>query len=352
MTRAISRVAIIGAGTMGAGIAITAVMAGLPVSLIDRSDEVLARAVARLDAYLRRQVEKGAVASQDVTEMKRNLHTSTELSAAASADLIIEAVFERLDVKTALLSELEPQIPPDSLIATNTSCLRVSVIAKALRHRGRFLGLHYFSPAEVNPLVELVRGDETDPSATEALTDFLKATKRVVLPCSDAPGFVVNRFFCPYVNEAVRCYHEGLATTSQIDRIACSIYGQPLGPFATCNLVGLPVMLHALENLAHLGPLYEPAALLREKVAAGSQWQLDTQSADPSSRSSQQIAARLTEAVRQPIRELLAEGVADAATVDLGAVHALRFAVPPARDLRQLDAQAAIAQMMCRFGGL
>ncbi|MFT3688578.1 3-hydroxyacyl-CoA dehydrogenase family protein [Paenirhodobacter sp.] len=268
----IETVGIIGAGTMGAGIAITTAMAGLPTLLIDRSGQALDAARARLDVYLGRQVEKGRMTADEARVASATLRTGASFSDVAAADLVIEAVFERLDVKTALMAELEPVVSRHCLIATNTSCLRVSQIAQALTHPDRFLGLHYFSPAEINPLVELVRGDQTAPEAIEAAKEFLSATGRIALQCRDSNGFVVNRFFCPYVNEALRCLEDGLGSPAQIDRIACGLFGQPLGPFASMNIVGAPVMLHALENLAHLGALYEPAAKLRELAAANDKW--------------------------------------------------------------------------------
>lgn len=349
----IANVAIVGAGTMGAGIAITTAMAGLPTVLIDRSQQALESARARLDAYLARQVEKRRMTADEAHSASEKLRTGVSFSDVATAGLVIEAVFERLDVKTALMAELEPVVSRNCVIATNTSCLRVSQIAQALTHPDRFLGLHYFSPAEINPLVELVRGDQTAPEALEAVKGFLAATGRIALQCRDSNGFVVNRFFCPYVNEAVRCLEDGLGSPAQIDRIACGLFGQPLGPFATTNIVGAPVMLHALENLAHLGTLYAPATKLRELAAANGQWVLESDPPAVSPRDADTIARRLRIAVARPVRELLAQGVASAADVDLGAWHALRFAVPPTQILSAegVDSDAMVADAMCRYGG-
>ncbi len=349
----IATVGIIGAGTMGAGIAITTAMAGLPTLLIDRSGQALEGARARLDAYLGRQVEKNRMTPDEARAASGKLRTGDRFSDLATADLLIEAVFERLDVKTALMEELEPMVSRNCVIATNTSCLRVSQIAQALTRPDRFLGLHYFSPAEINPLVELVRGDQTAPEAIEAARGFLAATGRITLQCRDANGFVVNRFFCPYANEAVRCLEDGLGSPAQIDRIACGLFGQPLGPFASMNIVGAPVMLHALENLTHMGALFAPAATLRELAAANRKWVLEEAPPALEGRRADIIARRLRIAVARPVRELLAEGVASPADVDLGALHALRFAVPPTRIMLQedMDTQALISDAMCRFGG-
>jgi len=184
----IATVGIIGAGTMGAGIAITTAMAGLPTLLIDRSEQALEGARARLDAYLGRQVEKNRMTPDEARAASGKLRTGDSFSDLATADLLIEAVFERLDVKAALMEELEPMVSRNCVIATNTSCLRVSQIAQALTCPDRFLGLHYFSPAEINPLVELVRGDQTAPEAIEAARGFLAVTGRITLQCRDQPA--------------------------------------------------------------------------------------------------------------------------------------------------------------------
>lgn len=345
----IRRIAVIGAGTMGAGIAITAVAAGYPVVLVDRSTEALDKARARAQRHLARQAEKGRMTGEAAGAAMALLTTAGDLAAARQADLVIEAVFEKLEVKTTLLRDLEPLLAPDCLIATNTSCLRVSAIAGALAHPGRFLGLHYFSPVEANPLVELVRGEATDPGIETRVTEFLARTGRVTLPCHDRNGFVVNRFFCPWVNEAVRCHEDGLGTPAQIDAVSSALFGLPLGPFATTNMVGPAVMLHALENLAPLGDFYRPAVALRDLVARGALWDL---AGDLSGPQGEDPSRRLRGALYLPLTDLLAEGVASPEDVAKGAAHALRMAGDPVR-IMQADpaAPALIAALRGRHHG-
>lgn len=330
-------VAIIGAGTMGAGIAITTLCAGLPTVLIDRAPNSLAQATARLEAYLARAVAKGRMDEAAAQTARGRLVTSDSLASAAQADLVIEAVFEKLEIKTALLRTLEPLVRADCLLATNTSCLRVSDIAEALARPERFFGLHYFSPAEINPVVEVVLGDKTDLSALPQVRQFLEQTGKVALPCKDRNGFAINRFFCPYVNEAVRCLQDGLGSTTQIDAVAAALFGQSPGPFATMNLIGPPVMLHALENLAHLGPFYAPAAPLRALVEAGGQWPLVGAADGLPHAVVGQIQDRLRAALYLPISELLAERVASPADIDMGARQALRLGLDPASSFLALS---------------
>jgi 3-hydroxybutyryl-CoA dehydrogenase len=342
----IHSVGILGAGTMGAGIAATTVLAGLPTVLVDPSQAVLDRARLRLDGHLARQVTKGRLTARAAAEARDHLTFATEARAVAGADLVIEAVFERLDVKTEVLAALESRLAPECLIATNTSCLRVSEIATALRRPERFLGLHYFSPVEANPLVEVIEGVASRPGIAAEVSDFLAATGRVALPCRDSHGFAINRFFCPYVNEAIRCLREELATAGQIDAVARDVFGQALGPLATTNVVGFPVMLHALENLSHLGPSYAPARLLVEMAASGGRFEIEEEPAPLAPGRAAAIADRLRGALYLPLNALLAEGVASAADVDRGAAVALRFAAPPARtmleDPRRADLIAAL----------
>lgn len=347
----IRSVAVIGAGTMGAGIAITALMAGFQTVLIDRAAPALDAARARITRHLARQAEKGRISADAQEAALRLLSISDDLASAAPADLVIEAVFEKLEIKTALLMQLEPLVRPDCLIATNTSCLRISEIARVLARPARFFGLHYFSPVEANPLVELVSGEASGTDISDRIGPFLTRTQRVVLPCGDRPGFAVNRFFCPLVNEAVRCHEEGLGSTAEIDAVACDLFGQPLGPFATTNMVGPAIMLHALENLAPLGAFYRPALALRDLVARGATWEIAPDAAGVEPARQATLSRRLRAALYLPLSDLLHEGVTTAEGIATGAAHALRFAVSPLA-MMQTDPEAAqlIAALRLRYG--
>ncbi len=325
---------------MGAGIAITAVTSGNPVVLIDRSENALSRAEKRLDNYLARAVDKGRMAPEAAGLTRMLMRCDTNLAAAADAHLVIEAVFEKLEVKTGLLTRLEPLLTTDCLIATNTSCLRVSDIANALTRPERFFGLHYFSPAEVNRLVEVVSGEATAPEVIDRVRPFLERTGKIALACRDQSGFAVNRYFCPYVNEAVRCMEDGLGTPCQIDDIAKKTFGLPLGPFATTNIVGASVMLHALKNLSHLGPFYAPSDSLQSLAERNATWTFCADAVPLTDTDAEKIAERLLAAFFLPLSELLDEGVATPEDVDLGARHALRLDTSPAAEWLSLSPNA------------
>lgn len=332
----VRHVAIIGAGTMGGGIAMTCLVAGLEVTVLER-DQAQAEALRpRISRHLSRAVEKGRMDPETADRAEAALRLTTDAADIGDAELVIEAVFEDLAVKRELYERIVPHLAEGTVVATNTSALRVADLAGALPEPGDFLGLHYFSPAEVNPLVELVIGPQTGEAAVARARGFLERTGRTVLECRDAPGFVVNRFFCPYTNEAVRCLEEGLATTAQIDAVACEVFGLPMGPFAVMNIIKPRVNLHALRNLAPLGALYEPAAPLVTVGEKGSEWEIDTDPAPLGSEERETVAARLRGATFLAILEALDEEVAAPEAFDLGAERALRFGNPPVAQMRGL----------------
>ncbi|MCH8466623.1 MAG: 3-hydroxyacyl-CoA dehydrogenase family protein [Roseinatronobacter sp.] len=205
----IDHIGIIGAGTMGAGIMIGAVMSGVTVTLIDRDIAACARAAKRLERYLARQAEKGRLAPNALPAIHARLHCATDFAALGGCKLVIEAVFENLELKRQIFAQIEANVSDTIILASNTSCLRLAEIATALRHRSRFCGMHYFSPAEINPVVELVSGPDTADTVIAAVQGFLRQTGKEVVSCSDQYGFALNRFFCPYTNEAVHLLDEG-----------------------------------------------------------------------------------------------------------------------------------------------
>lgn len=344
----VRHVAICGAGTMGGGIAISCLAAGLDVTVIDTSAEALSRLRARIAAHLARQVEKGRLTEAQAADQRQRLTASEALAAVAGADLLIEAVFEDPAIKESLFRALAPHLAPGTLVATNTSALRVADLAQALPEPDRFLGLHYFSPAEVNPVVEVVAGAQTaDAAVTEALA-FVEACGKTALRCKDAPGFAVNRFFCPYSNEAVRLLDEGIASAAQIDAAACAALGLSLGPFAVMNIVKPRINMNAVANLARLGAFYMPAPLLVTTGTADASWEIGGAGDLPEDRLGQ-IVDRLRAALFFPVLEALGEGVATAEDFDLGARLALRFAQGPVRQMRALGPMETrrLVQALC-----
>lgn len=325
----IESLGILGAGTMGSGIAIaTAAAGGVEVTLVDVNAAQVDKALAGARQFYDRAVEKQRMTAEAAEAALGRITGSSDLEALAGSDLVIEAVFEDFDLKARIFEQLSEVVAPDALVATNTSCLRVSDLARHVANPARFLGLHYFSPAQINPLVEVVKGEATDEAAYRAALGFVQATGKLPLACRDSFGFAVNRFFCPYTNEAARLVSEGLATTAQVDRVAKEALGVAAGPFFVQNIIKPRINLNAVRNLAPLGPFYAPAApLLVEHGEADKPFAIAEDAAGVAGQDAV-VADRLRAATFLPILQELDEGVASAADIDTGAAQALRFTPP------------------------
>lgn len=325
---AVKQVGVVGAGTMGSGIATNIAQYGYPVQVVDRGAAQVTDALAKARQFYARQAERGRMSAAEAGAAAARLQGGADLGALAGCDLVIEAVFERLDIKVELYGRLVPILRPDCLLATNTSCLQVGALAEAVDRPERFLGMHYFNPPSMNPIVEVVRGARTSPAAIETALAFCKATQKMPVLCRDSSGFALNRFFCPYLNEAVRLYDDGVATPFEVDRVGCDALGAAAGAFVVINLVGSRVMLDAQSNLVALGRFYEPAeSVVRVGEQAG-KWEIGDPS-PPDAARDKVIADRLLGATFLALLQELDEDVATTADIDLGARHAFKFGKPP-----------------------
>ena len=323
-----SNVGIIGAGTMGAGIATSLAAQGVDVVLVDQAQEAVDRAIAGAAKLYGRAVEKGRMEAADAEAATARLTGGTALEALAGCDLVIEAVFEETSIKAAVYDRLNSIVSDDAVVATNTSCLRVSELAEGFKDPTRFLGLHYFNPAAINPIVEVVRGEKTDSVLFDRALAFCRETGKKPLACADSYGFALNRFFVPYANEAVRLLDEGVGTAAQIDRVAQDCLGVAAGPFMVTNLVKPRIMYHAQSHLAPHGPFYALAGTLEEKGDTDYEFEIG-EDAGGDAAADATIADRLRAAAFFPVLQELDEGVASPADIDMGAGNALRFGKPP-----------------------
>ncbi|WP_053006158.1 3-hydroxyacyl-CoA dehydrogenase [Kiloniella spongiae] len=337
-----TQVAIIGAGTMGGGIAISAICNGIEVTLIDTSEEALSRVKQRVAKYLERQVEKGRMSMEIASIAGSRLHVSTDFASAADADLVIEAVFEDLEVKKSVFSQLELIVSEACHLATNTSGLKVSDIGRTLTYPDRLCGLHYFSPAELNPIVEVVLSDTSLDSTIDAALSFLEQCRKTPIKCNDQSGFALNRFFCPYTNEAARCLDDGLGTPAQIDAVAKDAFGVPVGPFFVMNIVKPRINLAAVRNLAHLGPFYTPANSLSVTGDADENWEIEKNPAALNPQSHKVVADRLRGAVFFAVQEELNENIAKPEDIDLGARSAFGFNKGPVKMMDELSNEEVV----------
>jgi 3-hydroxybutyryl-CoA dehydrogenase len=267
----VSRVAVVGAGTMGNGIAHVFAQYGWDTALLDVSRDVLDRAVQTITANLDRQVKKGALTAEQKRQTLGRIAPATGLSGAAGADLVVEAAAEHPETKFKIFRELDAAAPPGAILATNTSSISVTAIAAQTKRPGLVIGMHFMNPVPVMPLVEVIRGLGTGDETVGKIVEIVKALGKTPVVVNDAPGFVSNRVLLPMINEAIFCVMEGVATPEAVDAVMKLGMNHPLGPLALADLIGLDVCLAILEVLHRdLGDdKYRAAPLLRTMVAAG-----------------------------------------------------------------------------------
>jgi len=245
----ISRVGVVGLGTMGAGIAQVAVTAGHETVGREVEMELAERGRSKIDHYLGRAVEKGRLTAEDREAALGRLTLTTDLSDLADCDLVIEAVLEELDLKREVFAELDRIARPEAVLATNTSALSVSEIAEVTERPERVVGMHFFNPAPVLPLVEIVRTPRTSDEVVEAAYRWAEQAGKRPVRCNDTPGFIVNRILIPLLNDCVRVLDEARVTPEDLDTAMTSGAGWPMGPCALVDLIGIDVHVHASEAL-------------------------------------------------------------------------------------------------------
>jgi 3-hydroxybutyryl-CoA dehydrogenase len=266
-----TRVGIVGAGTMGSGIAQTLALSGVEVLVSDVSKTQLERATATVAAGLDRLLKKGKLAEAQKGEALGRIRTASELAAAKDCPLVIEAATENLELKLRIFAQLDGLLPPDAVIATNTSSISITRLAGATRRPDKVIGMHFFNPVPVMGLVELVRALQTSDATFAAAEAFVKKIGKTPIQVRNSPGFVVNRLLCPMINEAIFALGEGLASAEQIDQAMKLGANHPIGPLALADLIGLDVELAVMQVLyeGFKDPKYRPAPLLAEMVEAG-----------------------------------------------------------------------------------
>ena len=245
----IHRVGVVGLGTMGAGIAQISIQAGHDTVGREVSGELAQRGRATIEHYLGRAVEKGRLGGAERDAALERLKLTTELGELADCDLVIEAVLEELDLKREVFGELDRICRPDAVLATNTSALSVAEIAEATQRPVRVIGMHFFNPAPVLPLVEIVRAPKSSDAALRAAYEWAERAGKQPVICNDTPGFIVNRILIPLLNDCVRALDETGVQPEDIDKAMTNGAGWPMGPCALLDLIGIDVHIHASEAL-------------------------------------------------------------------------------------------------------
>ncbi|ANF48745.1 MULTISPECIES: 3-hydroxybutyryl-CoA dehydrogenase [Priestia] len=267
----IETVMVIGAGQMGAGIAQVFAASGYQVSLYDVDQKNTQKGIEGIDKRLKKQVEKGSLSAKEYEEIMERLHLANEITAAQKADLIVEAVVEKMEVKQAIFAELDSLAPSHTVLATNTSSLPITEIAAVTTRPEKVIGMHFMNPVPVMKLVEIIRGLATTDEVYQAVYETTKKLNKTPVEVHDFPGFVSNRILMPMINEAVFTLYEGVANEEDIDQVMKLGMNHPMGPLTLADFIGLDTCLFIMETL-HKGfgdDKYRPCPLLRKYVKAG-----------------------------------------------------------------------------------
>lgn len=267
----IKNVSVIGAGTMGNGIAQVFAMNGYTVNLVDVSQAALDKAIATIQKNADRMISKGNLTEEAKADMLRNLHTQTSLDACKNSDLVVEAATENTEIKLGIFRQLDTLCKPETILASNTSSISITKIAAATKRPDKVIGMHFMNPVPVMKLVEVIRGYATSDEIMKQILETSRKLNKIPVEANDYPGFVANRILMPMINEAICTLHEGVAGVSEIDTVMKLGMAHPMGPLQLADFIGLDVCL-AILRVLHDGfgnPKYAPCPLLVNMVTAG-----------------------------------------------------------------------------------
>ncbi|MEO7274464.1 MAG: 3-hydroxybutyryl-CoA dehydrogenase [Vicinamibacterales bacterium] len=271
MSEAINRVGVVGAGTMGNGIAQAFAQAGLTVTLVDASDAALSRARAAIDKSLAKLVEKGKLETDQRAASLERITSSTAIDGLANVDFVVEAIYENLEAKQALFAALDRLTRPDVILSSNTSSISITTLGAATSRPDKVLGMHFMNPVPLMTLVELIRGQATSGESLAIASGLCVRLGKTPVEAADYPGFIANRVLMPMINEAAFCVMEGVGTAEAIDTVMKLGMNHPMGPLTLADFIGLDVCV-AILGVLHEGlgdPKYRACPLLRRMVAAG-----------------------------------------------------------------------------------
>jgi len=267
----IKTVGVVGMGTMGSQIGIVCARGGFQTIMVDVSEEIVEKGLNSIKSFLNSQAKKGKMSSAEAEQILSLINTTTDLTKALSnVDLVIEAVFEDIELKKELFKKIDTICPKKTILASNTSTLSITEMSSVTGRPEKCIGTHFLIPAALTPLVELARGLETSDDTHNTVIDFLTRCGKEAVTIGDSPGFVINRLYLPLINEAFYVLEDSLASAEEIDRCCVRGLGFPLGPLAAADAFGLDILLNSMKTFhKELGDKYRPAPLLVKLVKAG-----------------------------------------------------------------------------------
>ena len=327
----VQSVAIIGAGNMGSGIAQKSATEGFSVQMVDREQQWVDKGHATIDKFLQEALERRIFRPEQAERIKSSITGVVgNENVSPDTDLVIEAVFEDFELKREIFSSLDSTCGEHTILATNTSSLSVNELAQQVRRKDRFVGMHWFYHPAKNRLVEIIPAETTSQETMDAVEQYCKTMGKVIIVCKDRPGFVVNRFFVPWINEACRLLEEGVGTAAQIDAVACREFRIGLGPFGLMNLTGPTIALHSSDYLSEQlsVPRFAGADNMRALVEGGEMWEIG-EDGDCDEEAARQIKERLMGQAFAVCSQIVEEGICSMEDVDRGAKVGLRWTNGP-----------------------
>lgn len=337
----IKKVVVVGAGTMGAGIAQRASQSKFSVFMCDIKEEFVKKGFKIIKNTLKQGIKRGKVTKEQLEEILANIKGTTDLKEAVKdADLVIEAIFEDFEVKKTLFKDVSNLCPKDTIIVTNTSSLSITELAKAVENPERFAGLHFFYPSAINKLLEVIAGKETSPETMNTLVEFSRQMSKIPIQAKDSAGFIVNRFFVPWLNEACKMLEDGTSNIPTIDTAAKKGFSIGMGPFHLMNVTGIPIAYHSETSLAKsLGKFYEPSKRLKEQFDSKELWDMEGE-IDESKIN--EIINRFYGAMFIVACNMVEEGVSKKEDVDRGATIGLRWRMGPFTLMNKIGIEKAL----------
>ena len=267
----VKKIGVIGAGQMGHGIALVSAQAGFSVILQDVKDEFVEKGLSRIEKFLSKSVEKGKMAEEEKKKILSNITGTSDLKKLKDVDIVIEAIFENIQVKKDLFKQLDGICKKETYFASNTSTIPITDLASTTSRPERFIGMHFMNPVPLMKLVEVIKGLRTDDETAKLVHDLSEKMGKIPIEVNDGPGFVSNRLLMPMINEAIFCLQNGIGTAENIDQVMKLGMNHPMGPLALADLIGLDIVLNIM-NVLYEGfndSKYRPAPLLKKMVQAG-----------------------------------------------------------------------------------